>query len=39
MHVKLTSSKHLFDIWQETTYCRWANTLKNTSSRSKNQIK
>jgi len=24
MHVKLTSSKHLFDIWQETSYRRIA---------------
>jgi len=39
MHVKLISSKRLFDIWQETSYCRWANTLKNMSSRCKNHIK
>jgi len=40
----ITSSKHLFDIWQETSYRRLADEqtlvlIKNTSSRCKNHIK
>jgi len=35
-HIQLT--RFIINI-EHVTYCRWANTLKNTSSRCKNHIK